>query len=60
MVIIMKNSDHGLVKKGVRSGVIANARAKFNSAMLPSTTPKIIGTKGEPEMPHGETKNPEP
>ena len=47
--MVKKNSDHGRVKKGEMSVVMAIARARLSSAMLPSTTPRIIGARGKPK-----------
>ena len=38
-----KSSDHGRATNGDKSVVIAKDRAKLSSAILPNTTPRIIG-----------------
>ena len=47
---MIKNSDHGCVKNGDMSVVIAVARDSHSSAIRPSTTPKIIGANGKPKF----------
>ena len=48
VAMMRKNSDHGRVTKGLRSVVMAKARDRLSSAMLPRTTPRIIGARGKP------------
>ncbi len=45
---MMKKSDQGRVKNGVRSVVTAKPRDRLSSAFFPGTTPMIIGANGEP------------
>ena len=46
--MIVKKSDHGRVMNNIGSASMANARARFNSAISPRTTPKIMGASGKP------------
>ena len=46
--MIAKKSDHGRVMNSIGSELMASARARFNSAISPSTTPRIIGASGKP------------